>query len=136
MSSPDTAVNFREGSSKETLYSFSFVFADDASQKTVFDYVALPVVDGLLHGKNGLLFTYGITGSGKTHTMTGTPQNCGIIPRALDVIFNSITYLQAKRFVFKPDRMNGFDIQSDQDATREETKPQTQRLKTPRANRR
>lgn len=47
----------------------------------------------------GLLFTYGVTGSGKTHTMTGSPGDGGLLPRCLDMIFNSIGPFQAKRFV-------------------------------------
>ena len=47
----------------------------------------------------GLIFTYGITGSGKTHTMTGSPSDSGLLPRCLDVIFNSIGELQAARYV-------------------------------------
>ena len=46
-----------------------------------------------------LLFTYGVTSSGKTHTMTGSRNDQGIVPRSLDVIFNSISQMQAKRFV-------------------------------------
>ena len=47
----------------------------------------------------GLIFAYGITGSGKTHTMTGTPNDSGLLPRCLDVIFNSIGELQAAKYV-------------------------------------
>lgn len=47
----------------------------------------------------GLLFTYGVTGSGKTHTMTGSPGDGGLLPRCLAMIFNSIGPFQAKRFV-------------------------------------
>lgn len=47
----------------------------------------------------GLLFTYGITSSGKTYTMTGTPQDQGILPRCLDVLFNSIGGFQSKKYV-------------------------------------
>ena len=51
----------------------------------------------------GLVFAYGITGSGKTHTMTGTPSDSGLLPRCLDVIFNSIGELQAPKYVsFEP----------------------------------
>ena len=37
-------------------------------------------------------FNIKVTGSGKTYTMTGkpTPDGTGILPRTLDVIFNSI----------------------------------------------
>lgn len=62
MSPPGTAVNYQNGYIKDTQYTFSYVFDNDASQQTVFNNVALPLVDGVLHGKNGLLFTYGITG--------------------------------------------------------------------------
>jgi kinesin family protein 23 len=113
---PQAGSNYRATNYKEIRNTFKHVFDDKATQKEVFDRVALPLVENLIHGKNGLLFTYGVTGSGKTFTMTGDPQNGGIMPRSLDVIFNSIGSYQAKKFVFKPDRMNGFDIQSDRDA--------------------
>jgi len=47
----------------------------------------------------GLLFMYGVTGSGKTFTMTGSPGQGGLLPRSLDMIFNSIGPYQAKRYV-------------------------------------
>ena len=63
---------FRYGTAKEQQYKFGTVFPDTATQKQLFDAVAKPLVRDLLNGKNGLLFAYGITGSGKTHTMMGT----------------------------------------------------------------
>lgn len=112
---PESAVNFRN-TQKEIQTTFTRVFTEKVSQKEVFQVVALPLVDNLMHGRNGLLFTYGVTGSGKTFTMTGENKNSGIMPRSLDVIFNSITNYQAKKFVFKPDKLNGFDVQSETDA--------------------
>lgn len=50
-------------------------------------------------GVLALLFAYGVTCSGKTHTMMGTPSEQGMLPRSLDVIFNSITALQANKYV-------------------------------------
>lgn len=102
--------------SKDIEYTFKRVFDDTFTQSSLFRVVGLPLVDDLLRGRNGLLFTYGITGSGKTHTMTGTPTDGGLLPRCLDVLFNAIRDFQAKKYVFKPDKMNGFDIQSDVDA--------------------
>ena len=46
-----------------------------------------------------LLFAYGVTNSGKTYTMTGSAQDQGILPRCLDVIFNSIDRQQADKYV-------------------------------------
>ena len=62
------------------------------------------------------MFSYGVTGSGKTYTMTGNKQYRGIMPRCLDVLFKTISDYQAKKFVFKPDRLNGFEILSEADA--------------------
>ena len=62
----------------------------ESTQQGVFATVGLPLVRDVLTGKNCLLFTYGNTGSGKTFTVLGTPEAPGILPRALDVIFNSI----------------------------------------------
>ena len=42
---------------------------------------------------------YGITGSGKTHTMSGSTSNPGMLPRCLDVLFNSIQDYQTERSV-------------------------------------
>ena len=53
---------------------FSEIFGEDSSQPDVFQRVGLPLVEDLVKGNNGLLFTYGVTGSGKTHTMQGSLQ--------------------------------------------------------------
>jgi len=50
-------------------------FLDEhAEQQDVFAHAA-SVVDRVMEGYNGTIFCYGITGSGKTHTMTGPPQD-------------------------------------------------------------
>ncbi|CAH1789923.1 unnamed protein product [Owenia fusiformis] len=107
---------YKMGNIKETQYTFQYVFDKYTSQKAMFDHTALPLVEDVLKGKNGLLFAYGITSSGKTHTMTGHPHDQGILPRCLDVLFNSLEEQQTKKYVFKPDKMNGFDVQSEADA--------------------
>nr|XP_034191468.1 kinesin-like protein KIF23 [Osmia lignaria] len=113
---PESAINFRNANNKEIQTTFSMVFTPDTPQKEVFNVVALPLVENVIRGRNSLLFTYGVTGSGKTYTMTGEPQDPGVMPRCLDVIFNSIANYQTKKFIFKPDKLNGFDIQSEADA--------------------
>ncbi|KAF7224340.1 kinesin-like protein KIF23 isoform X2 [Nothobranchius furzeri] len=106
----------RNGEYKEMQYSFKKVFGVSVSQMELFEHVAKPLVDDLIHGKNGLLFTYGVTGSGKTFTMTGCPGQGGLLPRSLDMIFNSIGPYQAKRYVFKTDDKNCMDLQCEVDA--------------------
>ncbi|XP_018608017.1 kinesin-like protein KIF23 isoform X2 [Scleropages formosus] len=130
---PDGIKANRNGEFKETQYSFKKVFGIKTSQRELFDDVAKPLVEDLIHGKNGLLFTYGVTGSGKTYTMTGSAGQGGLLPRSLDMIFNSIGPYQAKRFVFKTDDKNGMEIQNQVDALLERQKRDSQQslLKTP-----
>ncbi|XP_074661164.1 kinesin-like protein KIF23 [Tubulanus polymorphus] len=138
ISPPESSVGFRNGNLKQVQYTFKLLFDEDTSQKAVFDQIAYPLVSDLLHNRNGLLFAYGITSSGKTHTMTGTPLEQGILPRTLDVIFNSIGDVLAKKYVFKPDKMNSFDIQAEADAMierqRKDLMPKLMTPKTPGGN--
>ncbi|KAM8761690.1 kinesin-like protein KIF23 isoform 4-T4 [Acanthopagrus schlegelii] len=130
---PDGLKANRNGEYKETQYSFKKVFGINTTQMELFEDVARPLVEDLIHCKNGLLFTYGVTGSGKTFTMTGSPGEGGLLPRSLDMLFNSIGPFQAKRFVFKPDDKNGMEIQGQVDALLERQKRDSQPLlsKTP-----
>lgn len=113
---PEMAINYKAGNLRETQYTFKRVFDVNSQQKDVYGTVAEPLIENLIRGKNGLLFTYGVTGSGKTYTMTGNGQHQGVMPRCLDVLFKTISDYQTKKFVFKPDRLNGFEILSEADA--------------------
>lgn len=48
--------------------------------------------------------------------MTGDLKHRGIMPRCFDALFKTISDYQTKKFVFKPDKMNGFEILSEADA--------------------
>ncbi|PWN37267.1 kinesin-domain-containing protein [Meira miltonrushii] len=78
-----------------TKYTFSKVFAGNApdrSQASFFQSTTLPLVNELLQGQSGLIFTYGVTNSGKSYTVQGGDKEgeAGILPRSVDVVFNSI----------------------------------------------
>ncbi|KAJ8252294.1 hypothetical protein COCON_G00216060 [Conger conger] len=135
---PDGLKANRNGEFKETQYTFKKVFGLKTSQIELFEDVAKPLVDDLLHGKNGLLFTYGVTGSGKTFTMTGSAGQGGLLPRSLDMLFNSIGPFQAKRYVFKPDDKNGMEVQNQVDALLDRQKRESQQSvpKTPSSRQR
>ncbi|XP_058484928.1 kinesin-like protein KIF23 isoform X7 [Solea solea] len=131
---PDGLKANRNGEFKEMQYSFKKVFGIKTTQMELFEEVAKPLIEDLIHCKNGLLFTYGVTGSGKTFTMTGSPGEGGLLPRSLDMVFNSIGPFQAKRYVFKPDEKNGMEVQNQVDALLERQKRDSQPtpiLKTP-----
>ncbi|XP_066303525.1 kinesin-II 85 kDa subunit-like [Branchiostoma lanceolatum] len=72
---------------------FSKVFPEESTQAEIFNTMASPIVDAVLEGYNGCILCYGKTGSGKTYTMTGPPDEDlnekteGIIYRALKQLF-------------------------------------------------
>lgn len=75
---------------------------DKAPQEVVYDAVARDVVSPVMEGYNGTVMAYGQTGAGKTFTMFG-PSNGdyaqrGIIPRAIDQVFDSIDHSQESSF--------------------------------------
>jgi hypothetical protein len=71
-------------------FAFDTVLPPAAGQGDVFAAVGAPMVDAALAGFNATIFAYGQTGSGKTFTMTGTPSNPGVVPRAVAALFAGI----------------------------------------------
>lgn len=55
-----------KGLSEQTLtFGFSNVFSDNTTQKKLFNHAILPLVRDVVDGKNAMMFSYGVTSSGK-----------------------------------------------------------------------
>ncbi|GMT24214.1 hypothetical protein PFISCL1PPCAC_15511, partial [Pristionchus fissidentatus] len=104
----------------DKVYEFGRVFDETDTQRNMFERCSVDLIEQLIKGKNSLLFTYGVTGSGKTYTMMGnnSRNQCGILPRTLDTIFNSIQNV-ADKCVFYPTGKNTFEIRSKEEAAEE-----------------
>ncbi|MCJ1331525.1 hypothetical protein MMC10_008216 [Thelotrema lepadinum] len=72
-------------------YSFQFnsVHTSEATQQELFDKEVAPTVKHLFNGFDVTIFAYGVTGTGKTHTMRGGKSlaDRGVIPRFLSGIY-------------------------------------------------
>jgi len=66
------------------------VFGPATTTRHVYDVAAQHVVSGAMQGINGTVFAYGVTSSGKTHTMHGEQKSPGIIPLAVKDVFSII----------------------------------------------
>ncbi|KAM9065425.1 kinesin-like protein KIF20A [Sarcophilus harrisii] len=71
-------------------FTFSQIFGPEIGQASFFNLTVKEMVKDVLKGYNWLIYTYGVTNSGKTHTVQGSNKDGGILPRSLSVIFNSI----------------------------------------------
>ncbi|KAE9409319.1 kinesin-domain-containing protein [Gymnopus androsaceus JB14] len=108
-----------------STYTFSHVFPPSTNQGDFFTKTTLPLVRDALEGQNALLFTYGVTNSGKTYTVQGgsSAGSAGILPRSLDVIFNSIEGLHGSG-KYRPVRLYGVELADESDFSPPSTIPE------------
>lgn len=71
-------------------FTFSQIFGPEVGQASFFNLTVKEMVKDVLRGQNWLIYTYGVTNSGKTHTIQGTIKDGGILPRSLALIFSSL----------------------------------------------
>ena len=81
--------------------SVDYIFGPEKTNNDLFETVIKPIVDAAVKGFNGTVFAYGQTSSGKTHTMLGTQSEPGIIPMAVERIFESIGETHSREFLLR-----------------------------------
>lgn len=74
---------------RQRRFCLDWVFPPDASQEEVFRELE-PAILSCLRGYSVCIFTYGQTGTGKTYSMEGPPEDPGIAPRALQSLFREM----------------------------------------------
>ncbi|KAK6099468.1 tubulin-dependent ATPase kip3 [Batrachochytrium dendrobatidis] len=80
---------------KEYRYSFDRVLDEQTSQQQLFEVSSKPLIDYVLDGYNATVFAYGATGCGKTHTITGSQSDPGIIPKTVQELFSRLKTLES-----------------------------------------
>ncbi|KAL4787211.1 P-loop containing nucleoside triphosphate hydrolase protein [Aspergillus varians] len=87
----DTLVRIPNPKNENEEYSFQFnaVYDAEASQQELFEAEVSPTIKHLFNGFDVTIFAYGVTGTGKTHTMRGGKSLAerGVIPRLLSSIY-------------------------------------------------
>ncbi|XP_024857829.1 kinesin-like protein KIF20B isoform X2 [Kryptolebias marmoratus] len=89
-------------------FQFSKVYGPQTTQNELFEGTVKDLVKDVLEGGNSLVFTYGVTNSGKTFTFLGPDSDAGVLPRSLDVIFSSIDEQVYPGASVKPHRCREF----------------------------
>lgn len=89
---PDAGKNdhLRQNRNKDKQFMFDRLFGEDSTQKEVYEETTKVLVEDVLKGFNATVFAYGATGAGKTFTMVGTPEQPGIMVRALNDLFHTM----------------------------------------------
>ncbi|KAB1207362.1 Centromere-associated protein E [Morella rubra] len=84
-----------------TAYAFDKVFGQHTNSQEVYEVAAKPVVKAAMEGVNGTVFAYGVTSSGKTHTMHGDQNSPGVIPLAIKDVFSMIQDTPGREFLLR-----------------------------------
>ncbi|KAG8518011.1 Kinesin-like protein KIF14 [Galemys pyrenaicus] len=79
-----------------SFWSFDECHPNYASQTTVYETLAAPLLARAFEGYNICLFAYGQTGSGKSYTMMGFSEEPGIIPRFCEDLFAQVAKKQTQ----------------------------------------
>ncbi|CAI8038460.1 Kinesin-like protein KIN-7I [Geodia barretti] len=71
-------------------FEFDHVFGEASTTDQIYRTITRPIVHSVMQGFNGTVFAYGQTSSGKTFTMMGMEDQPGVIPLAIQEIFEYI----------------------------------------------
>ncbi|KAG2683276.1 hypothetical protein I3760_10G024700 [Carya illinoinensis] len=82
-------------------YAYDRVFGPTTTTRNVYDVAAQHAVSGAMEGISGTIFAYGVTSSGKTHTMHGDQRSPGIIPLAVKDAFSIIQETPNREFLLR-----------------------------------
>ena len=78
---PSTSNRAKYTKTEERHYEFNKVFGPDSDQTHIYLGMVDPLQTRFLNGDSCVAFAYGMTNSGKTHTIQGTKQDPGVLPR-------------------------------------------------------
>ncbi|KAF4301377.1 hypothetical protein GTA08_BOTSDO10628 [Botryosphaeria dothidea] len=96
--SPPNVVRIPNPKNEAESFSFQFnsVYDRATTQQELFDREVSPTVKHLFSGYDVTIFAYGVTGTGKTHTMRGGKSlaDRGVIPRLLSAIYRRCRKLE------------------------------------------
>lgn len=82
---------------KDQTFAFDRVFDDNTNQSDVYEATTRGLLDSVIDGYNATVFAYGATGCGKTHTITGTAQQPGIIFLTMQELFEKVEEIKGEK---------------------------------------
>ncbi|KIM91711.1 hypothetical protein PILCRDRAFT_137751 [Piloderma croceum F 1598] len=75
-------------------FPFTSCYDQSSTQEEIFNNDVQPMIDVVYSGVTVTIFAYGVTSSGKTHTMQGTKTDPGVIPRVVRSMFMKQSHLR------------------------------------------
>lgn len=95
------SVTFTAPNSNVPRYGFKTVYSEEHSNYHVYQQTGGPIIQSVMGGVNGTVFAYGVTSSGKTHTMLGHATQPGLVPQAVQHLFKLIKQCPSRVFLLR-----------------------------------
>ena len=86
---------------KEVSYIYDFVFNENTAQDEVYRCTTSNLIKQVVEGYSAAILAYGATGSGKTYTMVGRGEKCGLMIRSIRDLFKIINSDKERIFSIK-----------------------------------
>jgi hypothetical protein len=84
-----TELQIKNPETKEKkTFSFDYIYGQESTQEQVFNQIGMSIIDNTFKGYNTCVFAYGQTGTGKSHSMMGSGEQPGLIPRTCGSLFD------------------------------------------------
>jgi hypothetical protein len=86
---------------KPASYMYDHIFTEERNNEEIYQSIGEPILSNTMQGYHGCIFAYGQTSSGKTHTIHGTNDDPGMIPLAVEGIFDYIEAASDRVFTLR-----------------------------------
>ncbi|KAJ1848110.1 tubulin-dependent ATPase kip3, partial [Coemansia sp. RSA 2703] len=84
---------------KDIRFVFDRVYGEESTQQEVYEGTTRGLLDSVMGGYNATVFAYGATGCGKTYTISGSPEDPGVIFLTMRELFERISAAEDERSV-------------------------------------
>ncbi len=91
---PESSKRAQYTKKEERKYTFHKIFGPDSNQEEVFTNSVTPLLEKYLTGESCVLFAYGMTNAGKTHTIQGSTSLPGILPKLVNAILERTSSIE------------------------------------------
>ncbi|KAJ2533159.1 tubulin-dependent ATPase kip3 [Coemansia sp. RSA 1937] len=75
---------------KDIRFVFDRVYGEESSQRDLYEGTTRGLLDSVMTGYNATVFAYGATGCGKTYTISGCPEDPGVIFLTMQELFERV----------------------------------------------
>ncbi|KAJ2501414.1 tubulin-dependent ATPase kip3 [Coemansia sp. RSA 1972] len=75
---------------KDIRFVFDHVYGEESSQRDLYEGTTRGLLDSVMTGYNATVFAYGATGCGKTYTISGCPEDPGVIFLTMQELFERV----------------------------------------------